>query len=212
MALEHVSIPDGQRHEPKGADSAGANEFMVANGSGGTSWRPLVFNDIVQSLQTNISEEAQNILSVPEAIDDQADIFLTFDGSTSSQNNVITINQNGSTVVTEDGVYYLSLTTTYEKNNVGIATVAGSVVVNGVPYGASQLYNFIRDEDQGGSDTHNINAVISLNAGDVLQYRMRLVNGTGVSLSPVTVDLTGWNAIPSASLTVRKIDVVDGNA
>ena len=38
MAIEHVDIPDGERHEPKGISTAATNTVYVANGSGGGTW------------------------------------------------------------------------------------------------------------------------------------------------------------------------------
>lgn len=38
MAIEHDSIADGERHEPKGIDGASANQVYVANGAGSGAW------------------------------------------------------------------------------------------------------------------------------------------------------------------------------
>ena len=37
--VEHVDIPDGERHEPKGADAATAGQVYVADGSNSGNWR-----------------------------------------------------------------------------------------------------------------------------------------------------------------------------
>lgn len=41
MTIEHKDIPDGQRHEPKGASTAPAGSTYVADGLGSGSWQPL---------------------------------------------------------------------------------------------------------------------------------------------------------------------------
>lgn len=41
MTVQHSAIPDGQRHEPKGIDGAGANTAYVCNGSATGSWEPV---------------------------------------------------------------------------------------------------------------------------------------------------------------------------
>ena len=38
MSTEHKDAPDGQRHEPKGASTAAAGEFYVADGLGSGTW------------------------------------------------------------------------------------------------------------------------------------------------------------------------------
>lgn len=38
MAIEHDSIADGERHEPKGVSTAPANSIYVADGAGSGSW------------------------------------------------------------------------------------------------------------------------------------------------------------------------------
>jgi hypothetical protein len=45
--IEHVNIPDGQRHEPAHASTAAANTFNVANGNGTTQYRALNSSDIL---------------------------------------------------------------------------------------------------------------------------------------------------------------------
>lgn len=38
MAIQHVDIPDGQRHEPKGISGAAVNTVYVADGSASGAW------------------------------------------------------------------------------------------------------------------------------------------------------------------------------
>lgn len=38
MTIQHLNIPDGQRHEPKGAGSAPANTIYAADGLGSGTW------------------------------------------------------------------------------------------------------------------------------------------------------------------------------
>ena len=38
MPTEHVNIPDGERHEPKGADSATSGQVYVSDGANSGSW------------------------------------------------------------------------------------------------------------------------------------------------------------------------------
>lgn len=44
--MEHTDIPDGKRHEPKGAGSAVANTYLKANGDGSTAFSLLTVDSI----------------------------------------------------------------------------------------------------------------------------------------------------------------------
>ena len=39
MAIEHVDIPDGERHEPKGASTATIDQVYVSDGAASGAWR-----------------------------------------------------------------------------------------------------------------------------------------------------------------------------
>ena len=41
MTVQHSAIPDGQRHEPKGIDSAAAGTAYISDGSASGSWQPV---------------------------------------------------------------------------------------------------------------------------------------------------------------------------
>ena len=43
---EHVDIPDGERHEPKGASTAVDGSFNKSNGDGTTQWSLLGLGDL----------------------------------------------------------------------------------------------------------------------------------------------------------------------
>jgi hypothetical protein len=43
MTIEHSDLTDPNLHEPKGVSAAAADEFYVANGAGGGSWKKRVF-------------------------------------------------------------------------------------------------------------------------------------------------------------------------
>lgn len=43
---EHVDIPDGERHEPKGAASAISGQVLQSNGDTTTSFNTLDINDL----------------------------------------------------------------------------------------------------------------------------------------------------------------------
>jgi len=44
MAIEHVDIPDGERHEPKGASTATVGQVYASNGAASGSWTDLAYD------------------------------------------------------------------------------------------------------------------------------------------------------------------------
>lgn len=44
MAIEHVDIPDGERHEPKGASTATIGQVYASDGAASGSWTDLAYD------------------------------------------------------------------------------------------------------------------------------------------------------------------------
>lgn len=44
MAIEHVDIPDGERHEPKGVSTATVGQVYAADGAASGSWTDLAYD------------------------------------------------------------------------------------------------------------------------------------------------------------------------
>lgn len=53
--INHVDIPDGQRHEPKGISTATAGQTYVANGSGSGSWSNLITSFTASLTPTSVT-------------------------------------------------------------------------------------------------------------------------------------------------------------
>ncbi len=47
MSVEHVDIPDGERHEPKGAASATVGQVYASDGAASGSWTDLAYDVVV---------------------------------------------------------------------------------------------------------------------------------------------------------------------
>lgn len=71
MTIEHVNIPDGERHEPKGIDSATAGQVYVSDGANSGSWsKPLASN--TEITDTNSKFTGTTVEEVLEEIVDSA--------------------------------------------------------------------------------------------------------------------------------------------
>ncbi len=63
MAIEHVDIPDGERHEPKGAAAATIDQVWVSNGAASGAFRTLPFQDTV--VLADVSTSSFEIVPLP---------------------------------------------------------------------------------------------------------------------------------------------------
>lgn len=63
MAIEHVDIPDGERHEPKGVSTATIDQVYVADGAASGAWRTLPFQDTV--IMTDVSTAGFDLIPIP---------------------------------------------------------------------------------------------------------------------------------------------------
>lgn len=55
MSIQHRDIPDGQRHEVKGASSAAGGAVLVADGSGNTNFQKLGVANMTGSIPTGVA-------------------------------------------------------------------------------------------------------------------------------------------------------------
>lgn len=167
----HASLSGADLHEPKGADSANADEVIVADGVGGTSW--ISPSDVVRpygELYTTLSDGAtqSGIGTTPIKFTGWGHEDISSPGvSLSSVNNEITID--------ESGVYLLDF--------------SGSIATTSA--GDSGLYTFefrknaiatgaiVRREMSGSSDTGSLgfNTLANLVATDVVSLWVESDNG-----------------------------------
>jgi hypothetical protein len=87
--INHKDIPDGERHEPKGAATATAGQVYVASGSGSGTWRSII-SKFTASLTPTVVSAHTNSVQV-----------YTVTGITTSQTllNIIPPSTTGDTVI-----------------------------------------------------------------------------------------------------------------
>jgi len=107
MAVEHVDIADGERHEPKGAATALINQVYVSDGAESGDWvyQTAILNVRIDDISTAqsvwvvspIAGEIETIYSVIDAAITTADCGLTAEiGGTLVTGSAVTITQSGS--------------------------------------------------------------------------------------------------------------------
>lgn len=92
MAIEHVSIPDGERHEPKGVSTATVGQVYAANGSASGSWTDLAYD--VTAVLADVS--ANSFILIPLANDVVVtSIKYVLGGAITLADSTITVTRGG---------------------------------------------------------------------------------------------------------------------
>lgn len=99
--IEHVNIADGERHEPKGADGALANQVYVADGAQSGDWR---YQTAVLNVRIpDISAGPSSVWVVSPIAGEIETIYTVIDGAIITGNAIITA-ELGGTLVTGSAV------------------------------------------------------------------------------------------------------------
>ncbi len=93
MAIEHVDIPDGERHEPKGAAAATIDQVWVSDGAASGAFRSLPFQDTV--IMADVSAPATfEIIPLPTNCIIDTIVFVLH-GAISIADSTITVTRGG---------------------------------------------------------------------------------------------------------------------
>lgn len=92
MAVEHVSIPDGERHEPKGASTATIDQVYASNGAGSGAWREIPYSDTV--VLDDVSAVSFIIMPIPVNVTIQS-IRFVLAGAITGADSTIAVTRGG---------------------------------------------------------------------------------------------------------------------
>lgn len=92
MAIEHVDIPDGERHEPKGAAAATIDQVYVSNGAASGAWRTLPFQDTI--VMTDVSTASFDLIPLPTNCIIDTIVFVLYNAITVAD-STITVTRGG---------------------------------------------------------------------------------------------------------------------
>lgn len=198
----HSTIRDEYLHQPKGAATATAGTWMRANGDGTTSFTtlPTPSLNVVDSL-TSLSVASQQLAKKG----DEAQV--AFGTPEISSGGSVSIATDGVVTINKTGVYDLSIQHNATRTgSSGVNSVAFSIRKNGTQIGRTSLASLDGVGSGTGSDTSGI---ISLTAGDQLTYHMFFQEGASdtVGINSIPVSKAGWDAVPSALITIAKLEV-----
>lgn len=197
--MEHLVIPDAQRHETKGASTASVGQVLKANGDGTTSFvNPSTLNNTVSTV---VLQQGSTVAQAPAALDTA--LQINFGASTS--NTDIDLSASGTITFLTTGRYQIVI-----DLSIGRSVLAGDAYLffryqlNSVPTGITRGYRLPSQEI---ILSNQIDYEGLFNAGNTLKLEMIRdslgVNAGGLfTLNPISA---GWADMTTAGLTIRKV-------
>lgn len=92
MAVEHVDIPDGERHEPKGASTATIDQVYASDGAGSGVWRAPYFQETV--VMADVSAVGFEIIPIPQNCIIDSITYVLY-GAITVANSTMTVTRGG---------------------------------------------------------------------------------------------------------------------
>lgn len=163
--VEHVNITDPNLHEPKGAAAASANQMLVANGTGGTSWK----NTVNYACIFTTGSDVQTIGSIGTTV--QTMSFVN-----NGPNSISTSDQaNNRLVISGTGDYLLNFTCSFRTVATGDSGIYDfHIRVNGVD-SVIEVYRDMSGTSDRGSIT--CSGLLALTDGDLITVDIGSDNG-----------------------------------
>lgn len=196
MTIEHVDIPDGKRHEPKGISGASNGTVYKANGAGSGTWSLLTFSDISDynlgyaELRVTGNSTAIAVTAAADATlataGDYTQITGIYDGTPHGVVNGVTQNANNLAVsVTSD--YRLDVWAAVESDVVA-TSVGLKFMINGV-VAQTTRFRTLLDTVNG---VYNLSGfgVTPLTAGDNISLAIAADKTCNITISDMYVQLT----------------------
>lgn len=203
--VEHVSIVDSDRHEPKHASTAIANQALVSNGGGTTVFKFYSYDDLVdkpafvgyqQILSGFSTAAAQNPVGL--------DTPLQVEFGAGSVTSAATLAPTGTLTFNIAGDYIITLFLRFGRTaGPGTSILLNRFLINGVQ-GLNS--NAVKLPDQDSVIPFSTSLNITATAGMTFQLQI-MRDSAGINnggLSRILPTVVGWNLCPSATIVVSK--------
>lgn len=199
MAIQHMAIPDADRHDCKGLSTAVSGMVQRANGTGGATWvNPSTLNNV--SISSSI-EGSSTSNQTPSATDTALQVLF----GAGSSNSDVSIASNGVITILNDGLYNLTINLNFGRTGTtGVAILLARILVNDVESGFVQATKI--------DTSANVNPVslFSLrrfSANDTIKVQIVRDSGGNNDGGLIAVDpvIAGWGTSPSAAVRIQKL-------
>lgn len=203
--MEHVNIPDSQRHEPRGASTAASGQTVFSNGDGTTSFRYITPSDIpglsLNGYEPVLTSYSQAVTQNPSALD--TPLQVSFGAASTSPN--VSLSDTGTITFNTAGEYLVTLFLRF-----GRTTGAGTaILLNRLLYNDVQTLrsNAIAMSDASATIPFSATLLFEAQPGDTLKMQIArdsagMNNGGLVRTVPTTLP---WEISPTASVIVYKL-------
>ena len=205
MAIEHVAIPDADRHEVKHASSASLNQVLHADGDGTTSFKFVDYGNIINvpelvGYQQIIASSSTAAAQTPTALDTPLQVEFGSGVVTADA----TLAADGTLTFNTSGDYYLTIFLRFGRTaGPGTSIVFNRFLVNGVQ-GLNS--NAIKLPDQ--DSVIPFSAALIVNADPGTTFQMQIMrDSAGINnggLYRILPTVLSWNLVPSATIVGSK--------
>lgn len=203
--VEHVNIQDADRHEPRGASTAGLNQVLMSNGDGTTSFRTITYNQITD---TPISAGYRFVLSRASSAASQQPVAVDTPLQVEFGSSIVTpdasLAPDGTLTFNTAGDYFITVFLRFGRlTSGGVAILFNRFLINDVQNLNS---NSVKLPDSDIIIPFSATIGISAQPGDTYKQQiMRDSGGTNAGglfqQSPTTLP---WATSPSATIAVSK--------
>lgn len=199
---EHVDIVDPDIHEPKGAAGAPADHIIVADGAGGTNWRDPVgfFDPAAFAIEDLIAGKSVAADQYPSANDTV--VQVEFGAAQLTSGDPVQLLVDGTVKINTSGTYRVEAY--FNIGKVSGGTAVSRFFLRAVKNGTSVNGTTSEYINPDASTTHKIVSWLDLTAGDLITHEYYRSGGTDGGLVMVSPAVSGWSAVPSASVLVQR--------
>lgn len=203
--MEHVLIPDADRHEPKHASTALLGQVLKSAGAGVTAfsfidWSEIANKPTVTGYTSQLSGASVAASQQPAVVGTPLKIEF---GPAQTTANVL-LSATGDVTFVTAGQYLITLFLRFGRTSAtGDAILFNRLLINGTQILNS---NALKINDQGLIVPFSANILLTVSAGQVFTTEI-MRDAAGVNnggLFQLTPTLAGWAACPSATIIVSK--------
>lgn len=203
--VEHVNILDADRHEPKGASTAGLNQVLHSDGDGTTTWKSVDYDNLTN---TPVPQGYTLVLTGASTAATQAPVAvntpLQIEYGVAQSTVDVDLSVTGTVTFNTAGQYAVTLFTRFGRSTaVGTAIIFNRILLNGVQTLNSNSISMV---DDAAVTPFSATVLINANAGDTFAqqiYRDSAGTNNG-GLFQTIATLAGWLNSPTATIVVAK--------
>lgn len=203
--VEHVNIADADRHEPRGASTAGLNQVLHADGDGTTTWKFVDWDDVANKPGTGGYETVLSAFSSSNQNPVALDTPIQVNFGSPQSNTYVSLGSNGTLTFNESGNYVVTLFLRFGRT----AGVGNSILLTRF------LINDVQGLNSNAASLPDANSVTpfsatltlgQMDAGDTFKLQL-MRDSSGINnggLTSIVPALAGWNVAPSATIVVAR--------